>query len=483
MPKKKGKKKKGKKKKGKKNESLEPPSEFDYLEPEVLTQRIKEMEIDLNKLQIERNYMQLERDTISTFYDISRKEVKELDLEITEKDREMEMMEENHQVEIKVYIQKVKHLEYEHKNNGNAVDKYGTKSRLIETEHHRKRVQALIQQKRASKKAIIDLESSQAQQVLQLRQLHEKNLLKLREKFETNLGQLERSYEEKLTDLTDALELQRKVEIHEMEERKNLHINDLMKNHQKAFGQIKDYYNEITTGNLKLIKELKAEVAKLKTKAEQNAKMVADISQENKELMEPLGEAVRDVQHLRHALKDREKDMLSLSNAKSRFALLNKKEKILLKEHAELREKYGVMEREREELDHNFEASVKREQKNTQLKNLLLEKNLHGLERLLDQKVVQFKEAVVAAELDPTTVDTVTERLDFVLKSRNELITDLNYQLVRVTKAHDDMMRCFDEKFTEFGLPFDPEIGRLAGRTIAQSKLTHAPAGLVVTAV
>lgn len=87
--------------------------------------------------------------------------------------------------------------------------------------------------------------------------MHEKNLLKLREKFETNLGQLERSYEEKLTDLTDALELQRKVEIHEMEERKNLHINDLMKNHQKAFGQIKDYYNEITTGNLKLIKELK----------------------------------------------------------------------------------------------------------------------------------------------------------------------------------------------------------------------------------
>ena len=88
-------------------------------------------------------------------------------------------------------------------------------------------------------------------------QLHERNLQKLRDQFETNLGQLERSYEEKLTDLTDALELQRKVEIHEMEERKNLHINDLMKNHQKAFGQIKDYYNEITTGNLKLIKELK----------------------------------------------------------------------------------------------------------------------------------------------------------------------------------------------------------------------------------
>jgi len=234
---------------------------------------------------------------------------------------------------------------------------------------------------------------------------------------------------------------------------------------------------------LKLIKELKAEVAKLKTKAEENAKMVAEISQENKRLMDPLGVAVHEVQHLQHALKDREKDMLSLSNAKSRFALLKKKEKILLKEHSELREKYNVMERERQELDQNFEASVKREQKNTQLKNLLLEKNLHSLERQLAHKVSQFKEAVVAAELDPTTVDTVTERLDFVLKSRNELITDLNYQLVRVTKAHDDMMRVFEEKFDEFGLLFDSEIGRLAGRTIARDKLTQAPAGLVVTAV
>merc|ERR1711862_115784 len=109
-----------------------------------------------------------------------------------------------------------------------------------------------------------------------------------------------------------------------------------------------------------------------------------------------------------------------------------------MKEHGELRGRYKVMEREVEELTQNFEASVKREQKNTQLKNLLLEKNLHNLERQLALKVSQFKEAVGAAELDPTSVETVTERLDFVLKSRDELISDLNYQLVRVTKAHDD---------------------------------------------
>lgn len=47
------------------------------------------------------------------------------------------------------------------------------------------------------------------------------------------------------------------MDIHEIEERKNLHINDLMRNHDKAFKQMKTYYNDITNDNLRLIKSLK----------------------------------------------------------------------------------------------------------------------------------------------------------------------------------------------------------------------------------
>lgn len=53
------------------------------------------------------------------------------------------------------------------------------------------------------------------------------------------------------------LELRRKQEIHEIEERKNTHINELMKKHEKAFAEIKNYYNDITHNNLDLIKTLK----------------------------------------------------------------------------------------------------------------------------------------------------------------------------------------------------------------------------------
>ena len=57
--------------------------------------------------------------------------------------------------------------------------------------------------------------------------------------------------------LRDDLELKRKIEIHEIEERKNGQINTLMKNHEKAFSDIKNYYNDITLNNLALINTLK----------------------------------------------------------------------------------------------------------------------------------------------------------------------------------------------------------------------------------
>merc|ERR1719238_2417651 len=119
--------------------------------------------------------------------------------------------------------------------------------------------------------------------------------MKLREEFEKNIDALTDRCEIRVTQLKHDLELRRKVDIHEIEERKNLHINDLMKNHEKAFGQIKNYYNDITHDNLKLIKSLKDEVAEMKKKAAANQKLMYDISQQNKRLSEPLAAALKEV--------------------------------------------------------------------------------------------------------------------------------------------------------------------------------------------
>jgi hypothetical protein len=115
MPKKgKGGKKGGKKKGG------DAPAEDDGLEGqsvEELKGQIHDLKDGLKKEAEERNYFQLERDKINTFWEITKKELEEKKAELRNKDREMEEMEERHQVEIKVYKQKVKHLLYEHQNS------------------------------------------------------------------------------------------------------------------------------------------------------------------------------------------------------------------------------------------------------------------------------------------------------------------------------------------------------------------------------
>ena len=475
------KKKKGKKKK-KSNEPPEPPSEFDNMPAEALEGRIKEMTVDLNKLQIERNYMQLERDTISTFYDITRKEVKELDLEIMAKDREMESMEENHQVEIKVYIQKVKHLEYEHRTNSKKVKKDGEAAKLREADEFRQRNVLLRKKKRSLATRIREQDGVQAVEITDIRKHNRNNLEQLRLQFQENLTNLEATYEQKVKDLESALELQRGVEIHEMEERKNMHINDLIRNHKKAFGQIKRYYNVITQDNLQLIKSLKKELEELRKKAAKTEKMVADISAENKRLLDPLELALKDVEALKHALKDRDKDILLLKNAKARYIVLENKVKVMTTKHSQLRATYKELQQERDELYNNYGETVQRVQRSTELKNLLLEKNLSELEKVMQTKLSQFDLAVEAAQLDPEAVSMLSEQLNDVLDVRNQLIADLKYNVLRVTKAHEDMMRTMEEKFDEFGIPFDKSVGRLPGqRPKDVDELTTAPAGLVVT--
>merc|ERR1719382_480300 len=150
-----------------------------------------------------------------------------------------------------------------------------------------------------------------------MRQGFGKSLAKLRETFEHNHKQLQDQYEEQVEDLKVDLELRRKVEIHEIEERKNQHINELLFNHQEAFDEIKAYYNDITHDNLQLIKSLKDEIQEMKEKEKKNQKRMAVLTQENKDLQKPLDEKLENLRELEEKLKSYTKDKLALKNLKA----------------------------------------------------------------------------------------------------------------------------------------------------------------------
>ena len=80
---------------------------------------------------------------MNSFWEISKKDLEDKKAELRNKDREMEELEERHQVEIKVYKQKVKHLLYEHQNNVTTLKADGEMALKLQQDEFAKREEEL----------------------------------------------------------------------------------------------------------------------------------------------------------------------------------------------------------------------------------------------------------------------------------------------------------------------------------------------------
>jgi hypothetical protein len=488
MPKKK---KGGKKKKGKAEEIPEETTDplYDTMDKRTLEQVVMMLRQQLAKARLERNYVQLERDTTQTFFDITKSEVGEVELAALAKEREMELLDDNHRTEVRVYVQKVRHLEYEHTQNAKRVRQTGEEHVVDEDADHEGRDAGLRRQKRGLRAGLRERQAANEAEVTALRAASAKSLSKLREQFGSSLAVLERRSEAQVGELRGDLLLQRKVSVHEIEERKNLHIRSLMNNHAEAFAQVQDYYNDITRDNLRLIGELKEEVVDKRHKAAANRRLMLDISAENKRLSEPLQSALDDVAKLRHELRDAAKDRLGLTNARARLRAQRTQAGALAGETASLEGQHRVLEKERNALHDSFEHTVRSVRRRADFANLALERRLEATEGGLEEKGHQLMQVLQAANLDPAELGAVTERLDEMLRVRNELIRSLSFDCARVRKQFFDALRTLRAKLAGFDVP-EGEIEALEAQFRANvgadedgeggvEPLGRGPAGLV----
>lgn len=479
-PKKKGGKKKGKKKAGKtKTPTIIDGISTEEMSKEQLEEHIVRLREELDREREERNYFQLERDKVNTFWEITKRQLEERKAEIRNKEREMEEGEERHQVEIKVYKQKVKHLLYEHQNNITELKAESAVALKLSQDDHRGKEQSLGKDKRSLKIELKEQELAHEDIIKNLKRGKDEDITKLREDFERQAREIEAKYEKKMRSLREELELRRKTEIHEIEERKNSQINTLMKNHEKAFSDIKNYYNDITLNNLALINSLKEQVEDMKRKEERMEKQMNEIMAENRRLTEPLQRAREEVQELQKELANYQKDKASLASAKARLKVRMEELKKLEWEHEVLKQRFEQTQSERDELYGKFVKAIHEVQQKSNFKNLLLEKKLTALADTLEKKEAQLNEVLAASNLDPTALTVVTRKLEDVLDSKNSAIKDLQYELARVCKAHNDLIRTYEAKLQSFGVPTD-ELGfRPLESNVTGQQLGKGPAGLV----
>ncbi|XP_031527714.1 dynein regulatory complex subunit 4 isoform X2 [Vicugna pacos] len=473
------------KKKGKKGKAKGTPV-VDGLAPEDMSREQVEEHVgrireELDREREERNYFQLERDKIHTFWEITRRQLEEKKAELRNKDREMEEAEERHQVEIKVYKQKVKHLLYEHQNNLTEMKAEGTVVMKLAQKEHRTQEGALRRDMRALKVELKEQELANEVVVKNLRLKHMEEITKMRNDFERQVREIEAKYDKKMKMLRDELDLRRKTEVHEAEERKNSQISALMQRHEEAFADVRNYYNDVTLNNLALISSLKEQMEDMRKKEEHLEKEMMEVSAQNRRLADPLQKARDEMADMRKRLGSYERDKQILVCTKARLKVTEKELKSLQWEHEVLEQRFIKVQQERDELYRKFTAAILEVQQKVGFKNLVLERKVQALNTAVEKKEVQLNEVLAASNLDPAALTLVSRQLEDVLESKNSTIKDLQYELARVCKAHNDLLRTYEAKLLAFGVPLDNVGFKPLETAVMGQMLGQGPAGLVGT--
>eukprot|EP00796_Vickermania_ingenoplastis_P005078 gene5078-3664_t len=390
----------------------------------------------LRKEQELRSYFQIERDKVNGFWDISKKELSFLKNKLSNAESELEEMELAHQVEMKVYKQKVRHLLYDHRVTVASLKDESEKNlRLLESDHQRttaeiqsnsqKKVKSIEATKGAHEASIMDQRDSHNYMItVTKKQNHEKEVARLKA-----------YYEAKLNSLREDLELRRRAEVNDTEERHNEHINHLIRQHEQKFEEMKSYYNSITKNNLEIIKSLKDEIATMKKNDEHNESLMYDIEKENHNLVAPLEQAQKDVAELQQKKKQYLLDKQSLSMTKARLRALKADLKKLQEDHLALEEKYKEVHSEREELRTRFEIDLREAMDIVDERNAALQQRLLTASAKVEDRDEQFESVMKAMNMDARTMALVSQEIDQELSYKNQVIKDLHFEL-RKLEAH-----------------------------------------------
>merc|ERR1711937_276553 len=188
------------------------------------------------------------------------------------------------------------------------------------------------------------------------------------------MGEVQKQYEAKTKQVREALEEERKKDCGAIERQKNVHIEQLMASHEKAFAEIKNYYNDITHNNLDLIKSLKEEVADVRRREIQDEKAMETVARENRRMAEPFKKAKEDVAVLAKELEAYDGEKALLRQAKARLLVAENRLNSLKWEDEVLRQKHLEVVAQRDELKEKHRELIAEVKQKASFKHLLLEK-------------------------------------------------------------------------------------------------------------
>lgn len=392
----------------------------------------------------------LEHDELLRQFSIAQQELQDLETVLANKEREIEEIREVSAAQLKIYQRKVKHLMAANQNE------YSNSYLKNEEELFLERQQQQLQQsdpERIANSMRSDSNSLQLNNAtLMTNHLLQQNRVftDLIEEFERQVEAKRAAHDQRVRAMRAQLEEQRERETSEMEQRKNEHIKQLQEKNARAFEQIKRYFSSITHNNLEVIKQSKNKISSKKMEINAIRKEVDELNAQRRKLEAPLNDLIAENERLTKEIEVYKQDKRDLARNKAKIKILEDELRDLQLGQEVLEQRFEQLEQERDGLYDQFETSIHDVRQKTEFRAYVLEQKVKRLHDELEQKEMQLQRVMQEAGLDATAISA---KIDDVVAVKNARINQLEVNLAKVSKAHNDILTVYEQKMMKYGIP------------------------------
>lgn len=402
-----------------------------------------------------------ERQRVNYFWIVAKKELEDKQADLRNKEREMQDLDEKHQIEIKVYKQRVKHLMFQNLDQLTELKKEAEITLKNVEDEHRMDARELKADIRALNVAMKEQEVRQGEYVRALKKANNKKKTAIRQEHERIANEIKMKYTHKMLLLRKDLEEKRKAMIAQIETEKDKAIEDLINRHDQNYAKIKSYYQEITNTNLDVIKQMKDDLADVRKDDQQKYKDLLEQKKINNKMSEPLKAIEEEVKALRIKKVKFDKMKEELYKYKDQILDLDKRYREIEWEYEVKYQQYQYLIKEKNDLFEQFHKQIYELHQRTGLKNLILTKQIETIQESIDIKEAQLNELLNASKIDQNQLKDIKSTLEESEKAKNEAIKEIQQELKRIREAHSTMVKTYEGKLSEFGIPveelgFDP---------------------------
>jgi growth arrest-specific protein 8 len=428
----------------------EPQDQFITMDLDQLQEFLISTSEQLKEAKMKRNFVQQEREMINSYYEISRDEEKQTKMEIEKVEFLIQTSENKHKEDINGFVNKFRHLEYDHdlfitdtleKNSQNSIKK--------EEEIRGDREKHYLDRKADLKKEIKDETELNRKEIEEQKNKLDKRYLQQRDLLENRLNFIVNRYKNDMKQLEDDLELRLKVEIHELEERKNLHINNLIRAFEDRMDAWKKENIEQIKENINLIKTNNENLKALKTDNEALEKEVEELKKDIGELEKLLESAQQEHSEITNRLAKYYNQQINITNMNAKVNSLHKKCDEVVRKTEEIEGKKRTLMDEIKELKERFVDAVLIFKEKSEKSNDELDKKINQLNDNYTKREIQIEEYMKNVDyvLDMDNqeenkegfgremFDEMLESIRSVLTTKTQIIKNLKYSLALATKV------------------------------------------------